>query len=161
MGTEVAIASLVLSVVSQQVAASQQRKAGKIQRATQKEAQEQQSAVEKARDAASRRQQLRQERIRRAQVIQQAENVGGGDSSGVVGTTSAIQSQVGANLAFMTGQQVGADAISGTLQRGADATLKAQNKALVAGQVSNISGSFFNAWAGSKAGQTAINKLFS
>jgi len=44
--------------------------------------------------------QVRQAQIARAQVIQQAESTGAGDSSAVAGAVGSIQSQAGSNIAF-------------------------------------------------------------
>ncbi|MDB4302080.1 hypothetical protein N9924_00795, partial [bacterium] len=111
MGIEVAIAALVISTVTGAQAASKQRKAGRAQAAAQKEASETQTAIESARDVVARRQQVREERVRRAQILQTAETTGTTGSSGAVGAVSALTAQQDVRESFLTGAEVGATAI--------------------------------------------------
>lgn len=50
--------------------------------------------------AAERRQQAREERIKRAQIMQAAENTGTASSSGEVGALGGMNTQLGANIGF-------------------------------------------------------------
>lgn len=111
MGIEVGvIAALSLAVgVGGAVQARKQAKAGI-------ELQEEQIAIQGASERVqlreSRRQQLREERVRRAQVLQAAENTGVGGSSGEATAISNLSTRVAGNLAFQTGQGEAANQIT-------------------------------------------------
>lgn len=78
MGVEaIAVAALAVSTASTVYSIAEQRKAGKAQQ----EGQDIATAQQKSIDLANRRQQLREERIRRAQIEQAASNQGAGGSS--------------------------------------------------------------------------------
>lgn len=64
----------------------------------QKKAQTEQRAVNYAQSAKERRTQLREERIRRARLTQTATNTGTAESSGYLGASSGLVTQLGANL---------------------------------------------------------------
>lgn len=152
MGTEVAIAALVVSAASTAYSISESRQAGKKQQ----EAQDISTAQQKSVDLANRRQQIREERIRRAQIEQAAANQGAGGSSGEAGAISALGSQVGSNVASINQGQVAAAGISNAMSRAAGATQRAQ----VAQGVANLSGTIFQASGGFGSifgGESGIN----
>ena len=146
MGTEVAIAALVLTAASTAYSVDQQRKAGKAQQ----EGQDIASAQQKSVDLANKRQQLREERIRRAQIEQASANQGVGGSSGEAGAVSALGAQVGANVASINQGQMAAEGISGAMSKAAGATQRAQ----VAQGVASLSGTVFS-------GAGGFNSIFS
>lgn len=74
----------------------------------------------------TRRQQIRQERVRRAQIAQQSENTGVTMSSGQIGAESAINTQVGANISAIRGDTLASQAIGYYNQKAADADFRGQ-----------------------------------
>ena len=140
MGTEVAIASLIVSMASTAYSISENRQAGKKQQ----EAQDISTAQQKSVDLANRRQQIREERIRRAQIEQAAANQGAGGSSGEAGAISALGSQMGANIASINQGQVATAGISNAMSAAAGHGQKAQ----VAQGVASLSGTIFQASGG-------------
>lgn len=73
------------------------------------------------RDLETKRQQLRQERVRRAQIAQSSQNTGVAASSGQVGAESAINTQTGQNISNITSEQQANLAIGYYQQKAADA----------------------------------------
>lgn len=112
------VASLVSSNVSSQQAKGARNEQKKAVRA-QQEAQQKQENMQRARDAQARRQKVREERVRRAQIMQRSANMGVGASSGMMGSIGSLGTQTGASLGFQTGQQLGAGAVSQSLQTAA------------------------------------------
>ena len=153
MGIEVATAAMYAAYASAAIGAAstvyniqQQKKAG----AAQEEAQDISTAQQKSVDFANRRQQLRAERIRRAQIEQASSNQGVGGSSGEAGAVSALGAQVGANVASINQGQMAAEGISGAMSKAAGATQRAQ----VAQGVASLSGTVFS-------GAGGFNSIFS
>lgn len=138
-----AYAAAAVAAVGTVANMQQQKKAGKAQ----EEAQDISTAQQKSVDLANRRQQLREERIRRAQIEQASSNQGVGGSSGEAGAVSALGSQVGANIASINQGQKAAEGISGAMSRAAGATQRAQ----VAQGVASLSGTIFSAVGGFNA----------
>ena len=124
----------------------EERKAGKAQQ----EGQDIATAQQKSVDLANKRQQLREERIRRAQIEQASANQGVGGSYGEAGAVSALGAQVGANVASINQGQVAAEGISGAMSKAAGATQRAQ----VAQGVASLSGTVFS-------GAGGFNSIFS
>lgn len=120
----VGIGAAIGGTVMQMGAAKKQRRA--IQRSVQ--AQQDQNRIEQARANVQaqreRVQQVREARIRRAQVISAAGNAGvgvTGGTSGMVGATSSIQSQLGQNLGTLGQMQSFGAQLSAANQREAQA----------------------------------------
>ena len=153
MGIEtVAIAALAVTTASTVYSIEEQRKAGKAQQ----EGQDIATAQQKSVDLANKRQQLREERIRRAQIEQASANQGVGGSSGEAGAISALGAQVGANVASINQGQVAAEGISGAMSKAAGAGQRAQ----VAQGVASLSGTIFQASGGFGSifgGESGIN----
>lgn len=118
--------------------AVQYKESGKAAAAS-KEAQQKQEATEQVALAESRRQQIRQERVRRAEIMQRAETLGVGGASGEAGALGSLSTQTGASLAFQTGQGEAAKGISESLQKAADFKTSAAN----AGAAANLSSTIF------------------
>ena len=147
MGIEtLAIAALAVTTASTVYSIKEQRKAGKAQQ----EGQDIATAQQKSVDLANKRQQLREERIRRAQIEQASANQGVGGSSGEAGAVSALGAQVGANVASINQGQMAAEGISGAMSKAAGATQRAQ----VAQGVASLSGTVFS-------GAGGFNSIFS
>lgn len=136
----VVAAALAVTTASTVYSINEQKKAGKAQQ----EGQDIATAQQKSIDLANRRQQLREERIRRAKIEQAAANQGVGGSSGEAGAISALGSQVGSNIASISQGQVAANGISSAMSRAAGATQRAQ----VAQGVASLSGTIFQASGG-------------
>lgn len=73
----------------------------------------------------SRRQRVREERIRRAQILAGAENTGTNASSGALGATGALASNLGGIFAQSRGESAANRGINANLQRAADFTSRA------------------------------------
>lgn len=86
----------------------------------QKEAQQEQKAAQAQQAAQERRQQIREERVRRARILQAGENTGSESSSGEMGALGSLSTQLGANIGFNLGQISSAGRRSDLLQAGAD-----------------------------------------
>lgn len=116
------VAALVVAVVGAGASYEQNRKSASQQR----EARRMERGRQLAEEAENRRQQIRQERIRRAQIVQMAENTGGAGSSGVTTAVGSLSTQTGANLAFRQGQTDTSLAISDKMQQSATSALRGQ-----------------------------------
>lgn len=119
-GLALAAGGMAMSYSAQRRAKSQQEKAAREAEAAQRE----QSAQRASERAAEQRQQYRQERIRRGQILQAAENTGTAESSGEMGALSSLATQ----LADNTGQNTAA------YQRGQRISVFSQNAANYQGQ---------------------------
>lgn len=111
----------------------------------QRKAQAEQKAMNAQKAAQERRAQIREERVRRARIIQGAENTGTSGSSGLSGAVSSISSQFAGNVGYNLGQLQGANAISDYSQKAADfsfnankASMDAQNYDSLFGLSTNI-----------------------
>lgn len=141
MGIEVVLAAVALT--STVASIDQQRKAAKAQG----KARNEEKARNTAQQMAERRQQVREERIKRARVMQAAENTGTAGSSGELGAVSSIGTQLGANLGFNQSMIESGNRISGYAQQAADAQGKASMFNAVAsmsGNIGTIGGSIFS-----------------
>lgn len=123
MGLEIILGGLsaiigVIGGIAQANAASQAA-------AAEKEARNIQGAQQQTASAESRRQRIREERIRRAQILAVSENQGTGASSGQVGAVGALST----NLAGLVGSSLGESranaGVNRNLQRAADFTSQA------------------------------------
>lgn len=110
-------------------AASDRKKAGKIQ-----QAENQASSNE------SRRQQIREERVRRASILQSSQNTGVSASSGQLGSISALGSQVGGNVSNISRQETSAGAITNLNQSAANADFRGNQAA----QIGSFAGTVFS-----------------
>ena len=82
----------------------------------QREAQRKQDAREQAQLAFSRRQQVREERVRRAQILQRSQNLGVAGGSGALGSVGALGTLTGSAMGQQLFQGQAASSISGNLQ---------------------------------------------
>ena len=105
---------------------------------SQRKASAAQQRIADAQTAREKRGQVREARIRRAEVISQAEATGASGSSGEMGATSSIQSQLGSNLGHLNYVQGQAQYASRQLQQAANF----QSNANTAQAVSNLAGKF-------------------
>jgi hypothetical protein len=135
----VAIASLAVAAGSAYMQSEAQKDAASEQR----KARNEQKAVNAAQAAQERRAQIREERIKRARVMQAAENTGTTGSSGALGAVSNISSQFGSNVGFNLGQISSANRISDYQQNAANDMTRASDWSAVG----NVAGSIFSVTA--------------
>lgn len=153
VSTIVAVAA-VASAVGTYRSYQEQRKASKAQRRAaqeQREINRQQEARNAQQSTMERRQQLREERIRRARILQSAENMGVGSSSGAMGAVGGLSTNLSSNLGANLGSLRSARTISRHSQNQAD-FMSAANQhmanANMWGQLSSFSSSIFSAGGG-------------
>lgn len=133
MGLELLAASaFVVSIYSAKQNRDYQVKAGNEQRAANASA-----------AAKERRQQIREERIRRATILQSSENSDVQGSSGESGALGSLSTQLGSNIGFNLGQMQSANNISIFQQKAADWQ--------AIGQIAQQAGSMFAASANAPA----------
>lgn len=118
-----AVGAAIAAVVVAAASAYQQSRASKAAAKDRKEAQQVSQAEQAAQQNQNRRAQVREERVRRAQVLQSSQNTGVSQSSGELGATSALGTLIGGNLASMQRQQNSSAAIGGLSQSAADSDL--------------------------------------
>lgn len=161
VGIGAAVGSTVMGIS----AANKQKKA--MSRAA--DAQREQNRIEAAKQAVlnqrERVQQVREARIRRAQVISSAGNAGvgiTGGSSGVTGATSSIQSNLGHNLGTLGSMSSFAEQMSLANQKEADAQsdffnagAKGQMWQSIFGAVGQVAGAVGSFAGGAKSGATS------
>ena len=156
MGVETAaIVVAAVGAAATTYSVTEQQRQSKRAAGAQKEASDIAEAQRKNEEMDQRRQQIRQQRIRAAQVEQGAANQGASDSSGELGSLSALSSNVASNLATMSGRSAAASGIYSANQR----ALNAQSAAQTAGAIGQIGGLAMNL-AAPKAGEGLAN-LFS
>lgn len=120
----------------------------------QKKMNAEQNAINQGKAATDRRQQIREERVRRAKILQASENSGVTGSSGQIGAIDNLSNQftnaVGTNL----GMQAAGQRISIFSQNAADLNTQAVNSDMKAAQskdLFNLSATIFNATGGTGA----------
>lgn len=149
VSTVLAGASLALAAGGAYMNYQQQRAASRAQRDAAEEQrgiQSEQKAANAESAAAERRQQVREARIRRAQILQSAENTGVAASTGELGALSSVSTQLNANVGANTSSLNRAGRISDMSQRAADANSRASQHSLNASVYqgfSNLGGSLF------------------
>lgn len=119
-----------------------------------RKAKAEQTALKFQEQAQERRNQIREERVRRAKILQASENTGVGDSSGAYGAVDSLSTQLNNNLGVNNGRAAAGSRISGYLQNAADFNTAAQNasfSAQNADSLFSLSASIFSASGGTKA----------
>lgn len=143
--------SAVASVASGIAQASAANKAAKAQQQAanaQKEANNVQAAQVEVQSSDSRRQAIRENRIRRAQIMAASNNQGTGSSSGAIGAGGALNTNIGTMVGSSLGQSNANRGINANMQRAADFTSQA-NTFLAKGQATAaMFGGFQNALSG-------------
>lgn len=148
-----AVGAAIAAVVVTAASAYQQSRAAKAAASERKEAGRVAQAEQAAQQNANRRQQVREERVRRAAVLQSSQNTGVSQSSGELGATSALGSLIGGNLAGMRRQENSSAAIGNLNQSAANFDLKgAQWQG-----IGQISSSVFGYAAGQIGGSESPN----
>ena len=146
MGMDPVTIGLIISAVgtAASIDASQDAKsAAKQSRAAQEKVASEQRAQNASQAAQERRQQIRDERVRRARIIQSSVNTGTSDSSGEIGAISSLSTQLASGIGSNLGRLQGAENISLFSQQEADARFniaKADNQGRIGGTLVNQSG---------------------
>lgn len=144
--TAAAVGSVVVGVGSAIAQREAQQDAAKKQRAAGQE----QAAIQAQQAAQERRQQIREERIKRARIMQAAENTGVQGSSGEFGAVGSAATQLSSNIGFNLGLIDKTQNISALQQGAADDLTTASNWAAVGG----VSRSIFSLTSGGLFGSS-------
>lgn len=137
----IAVVGTAASLHEQNIA----RKDARYARDQQVKAQGEQKAQNAAEAAIQRRQQIREERVRRARILQAGENTGTDGSSGEAGALGSLDTTFSNNIGFAQGRFDSAVRQSNFLQDAANANYnsqQAQSLASTYGQVASLAGSF-------------------
>lgn len=141
ISTIVAVAAVAVTAGSMYMSSQEAKAAAKDRK--------QAAAVSQAESAANRnnnrRQQVREERVRRAQIMQSSQNTGVSQSSGELGSTSALGTLISANVATQSRQQNSSNAISSWNQRASDSDLASQQWSGIGSLASSVFGVAANA----------------
>lgn len=127
----------------------------------QRKARAEQAAGNAATAAAEKRQQIREERVRRARILQGAENTGVEGSSGEMGAIGSLSTQLGANLGFNLGAIQRAENIGVFNQNAANAGTDLQNAQINASNADSLFGigaSLFSKAGGSISGGSIFQR---
>lgn len=151
VSTIVAVAAVAVAAGSAYMSAQAQKDAAKDR----KEAGRVSSAEQSAQRNQNRRQQVREERVRRAQVMQSAQNTGVSQSSGELGATSALGTLISSNVATQSRQQNASNGISAASQSAADNDLASAQWA----GIGSIAGSVFGASASMSMASSSATKV--
>lgn len=147
VGAAAAVGGAYMSIEAR----SDARKAQGRSRQAQLRAQAEQRAANASEAAKERRQQIREERIRRARILQSSENTGVAGSSGEFGALGSLATQLNANLGDSAGRRQRADNMSLFGQQQADANAdinSALNDQQVGQSIFSMGGTLFNAAGG-------------
>ena len=107
------------------------------------------------------RQQIREERVRKAQILQASQNSGVTGSSGAIGAVGAMQTQLGTNLANASRAQQSAQGITNLNQQAANFLTSANQTQAVGGFVSSAitaGGNLYGAYQANQQLQTQQNQ---
>lgn len=157
IGLGIGAVGTIASIQQQRKAQKAQERAAGYQRANQAE----QSAANEREAAIARRQQIREERIKRAQIIQAAENTGTADSSGVIGALGGMTTTLGSNLGINSGMVAQGQRISFNSQMAANFMSRAQTYQNRSGFYGQLAGVGFGIMSDAKQQARAGNKTFS
>lgn len=122
-----------------------------------------QQALNAQNQAIEQRKLVREERVRRGMIMQNAENTGTSASSGEFGALGGLGTELGSNLGINAGRAAAGSRISGYMQNAADFNLAAANAAAGAqnaDQLFSLAGSIFQGAGGVGQIKTAYNRGF-
>jgi hypothetical protein len=144
-------------------AAKQMTSASRLSTSLQQQSRAEESAMNMAQAASERRQQLREERVRRGKLIQSGVNTGVSGSSGEAGALGGLSTTLGSNLGFNLGARQAADNISNLNQEATNVIGEAnanyresQNEMNMWGALGQFSTSIFSGTGGFN---TLFNRL--
>lgn len=149
MGIEIGTALLLSTAASTAAtiySGEMQKEAASRSAAAQNRARNEQMAANAAEAARERRQQIREERVKQARIMQASTNTGVAESSGEFGAIGSIATQVNSNIGFNLGAIQRAESISIFNQQAADANLAGQKAAIIGNQAQaglKLAGSIF------------------
>ena len=152
MGTEVAIAGLIISAAGTAVTVVNQQKQADIQ----EEQQAQQGASQDVASIEQRRRQIREQKVRQSQIEQSAINTGTSGSSGAGGASGALATNVMTNVSVGSGMSRTANNMSSLGQQSANL---AGNSAMWQG-VGQVGSSLFSASMSNKETSDKFYSLF-
>lgn len=139
MGLEAATLALITGGVSAAATV-----AGVVNNNRARKAQEgiqaQQNASNRAQQIEEQRRLVREERIKRARILQASENTGTSGSSGETGAVGGMSTQLSSNLGFNAGATQRGAAIGALNQQVADASANAQLASLIGANANTIVG---------------------
>jgi hypothetical protein len=142
VSTIIAGAALATTVYS----VSEQSKQAKKSARAQENLQNEERARNTGQQIAERRQQIREERVKRARVMQASQNTGVAGGSGEAGALSSLSTQLGSNVGFNQSMIQSGERMSIFAQQAATAQYKGQQAALLgsfANSAASFSGSIF------------------
>ncbi len=142
VATSTVIASAALAATA--VSGYQQYQAAGDAADARREGQEISGAQQQIQQRRSNRQAIREERIRRARIMQASENTGVAGSSSEMGSTAALGTLTASNIAAGRGNARAAEGLTGASQSAMDA----QRQGQLWGTIGNASGAAFNASGG-------------
>lgn len=138
----------IFSGMAQASAAEAQANATRQAAEAQKEANNIEAAQQDVVSRESRRQRVREERVRRARIIAASENTGTTGSSGQIGAVGALSSNLGGVFAGSRGQSAANKGINTNLQRAADFQAEANAIGAQAQATSAMFGAFQSGLSG-------------
>ena len=139
--TIIAITSAVVgtaSYVEAKDARGEQRAASERSAQQQREARSVQEASNAQQAAMESRQQIREERVRRAKILQGAQNTGTAMSSGEFGSIGSLSTNLSSNIGANRGALMRGQEISAFNQNAADFNLAAQNAGIDAANAQSL-----------------------
>ena len=157
MGVVAAVAAVIGLGAAAYSVYEQNKQMGRAQDASEEAAKQQkkilaeQQAQEAAKAAQERRRLVREERVRRAKILQGAENAGVAQSSGPLGATSALSTNLGSALGFNLGEVSRGQRISGLMDSTAEYQMQSQafqNSAAMWGSIGSLGSSIFSSAGG-------------
>lgn len=142
----IAVAAVVVSAAVSYKSQQAQKEAAKKAQRKEEEAKKVSQAEQVVQQREKTREQIREERVRRAQILQSSENTGTGGSSGSAGSTGALNTALGANLSSMTRQGKAANVITNLQQGAANDLRDGQNKAARYNTIGAVAQAGFSAY---------------
>ena len=152
--TIVAIAGATAAVggaIQSYEASRSAKSTARTQAGLQRQRQGEERAINASQAALERRQQIREERVRRARILQSSENTGVAGSSGEVGAVGALATGLSSNIGADLGRLDAAERLSGISQGIADTNLNlglAQTRAQEGQMLTSIGSNIFGAAGG-------------
>jgi|LakMenEpi03Aug12_release.lakeMendotaPanAssembly.Ray.scaffolds.fasta_scaffold01034_67 hypothetical protein len=128
----------IMAADKQEDAQNEARQQQEAATAEQRKARDEQKAAQAAQSAAERRTQIREERVKRARLLQSGVNSGVTGSSGEAGASGGLSTQLGTNIGFNLGQGQAASNISDAGQNAADFLSSARSHTVDANQWGSI-----------------------
>lgn len=141
VSTTVAIVAAVVgtaSYVEAKEARADQKAASERAASEQKQARSVQEAANAQQAAMENRQQIREERVRRARIMQSAQNTGTSMSSGEFGSIGSLSTSLSSNIGTNRGALQRGQQISAFQQKAADFNLDAQNAGIDAANAQSL-----------------------